>query len=86
MMKNADGAAKPKKDNKFLKFFRGTKSEFKKIVWPTPKQWIKNTLVVIVAVIICGALIALLDMLFGGVIIQGLIMGNWSYFTDLFVK
>lgn len=87
MMKNANGAgAKAKKDNKIVKFFRGTKSEFKKIVWPTPKQWMKNTLVVIVAVAICAVIITLLDMLFGGLILQGLLQGDWSYFTNLFAK
>lgn len=87
MSKNANGAAaKPKKDNRFVKFIRGTKSEFKKIVWPTPKQWLKNTVVVIVFVAICAVIITLLDMLFGGLILQGLIQGDWSYFTDLFTN
>ncbi len=87
MMKNANGAtSKPKKENRLVKYFRGVKSEFKKIVWPTPKQWMKNTLVVLVAVAISALVIALLDMLFGGVILQGLIMGDWSYFTNLFAK
>jgi len=63
-------AAKPKKADKskkvgFLKkmirYFRDLKAEFKKIVWPSKKQIINNTLVVIVVVVVLGALIAALD-------------------------
>ncbi len=87
MMKNANGAAsKPKKDNRFVKYFRGVKSEFKKIVWPTPKQWLKNTGVVMIFVAIAALFVAILDMLFGGLVLQGLIQGDWSYFTNLFAK
>ena len=35
---------------------------------------------------ICAVIITLLDMLFGGLILQGLLQGDWSYFTNLFAK
>ena len=47
------------------KFFRDTYAEMKKIVWPTKKQVINNSLVVIAVVIICGVVIFGLDNLFG---------------------
>ena len=50
------------------KFFRDTKSELKKVVWPTKKQVLNNTAVVLVVVVIASVLILLLDMLFGGIV------------------
>ena len=47
------------------KFFRDTRSEMKKVLWPNKKQVINNTLVVIAVVIICGLVIFGLDNLFG---------------------
>lgn len=43
------------------RFFHETKAEFRKIVWPTPKQTLNQTLVVLLAIIIIGAFIAALD-------------------------
>ena len=61
--------SKPKKDGsafsragkavkKFFKDFTGT---CKKIVWPTGKQVIKNSLVVLATIIVIGAVVALID-------------------------
>ena len=46
--------------------WRGFKSETKKIVWPTWKQVLKNTGVVLVVVIICAIIIGALDYAFSG--------------------
>lgn len=46
------------------KSVKGTKSEFKKVVWPTKKQLLNNTLIVIAALIIIGLIIFGLDTLF----------------------
>ncbi len=43
-------------------YFRELKSELKKVVWPSGKQVRNNTLIVIVAVILVGVLVALLDL------------------------
>ena len=32
-----------KKENAFVKYFKGVKSELKKVTWPSFKQVIKNT-------------------------------------------
>ena len=50
--------------SKIAKFFRDYRSEFKKVVWPTWAQVCKNTLVVIVCVVVIGLVIGLLDYLF----------------------
>ena len=47
------------------KFFRDTVSEMKKVVWPSKKQIINNTLVVLAVVLIAAVVIFLLDSLFG---------------------
>ena len=46
------------------KSIKGTKSEFKKVVWPTKKQLLNNTLIVLAALIIIGLIIFGLDSLF----------------------
>ena len=56
-----------KKDGIFRrvgKSIKATKSEFKKVVWPTRKQLLNNTLIVIAALIIIGLIIFGLDTLF----------------------
>lgn len=54
------------------KFFRDTKSEIKKIVWPTPKATFRNMGLVLLAMLIVGAVIFGLD--FGLQKLFGLVM------------
>jgi preprotein translocase subunit SecE len=58
--------AKEKKKGKIGEAWRGFKSEVKKIVWPSWKQVLKNTGVVLVIVIICAIIIGALDYAFSG--------------------
>ena len=51
--------------NNVAKFFRDSKSELKKVVWPSGKQLVNNTLVVLVSVLIVGVIVCLFDMLAG---------------------
>ena len=51
--------------NRVAKFFRDTKSELKKVVWPSGKQLLNNTLVVLVSVLIVGIIVCLFDLLAG---------------------
>jgi preprotein translocase subunit SecE len=44
-------------------WFRGMKSELKKVVWPTPKQTMNNTLVVIVSIVVSAIVIGAVDLL-----------------------
>ncbi len=46
------------------KSVKATKAEFKKVVWPTKKQLINNTLIVILALVVIGLIIFGLDTLF----------------------
>ena len=46
------------------KFFKSTKSEFKKVTWPTKKQLLNNTMIVIAALVLIGLVIFGLDTLF----------------------
>ena len=43
-------------------FFKGVKTEFKKITWPTRNQLVKETIAVSVVTILLGAIIELVDM------------------------
>ena len=47
------------------KYFRELRSELKKVQWPTRKQTINNTLIVIACVIIVGVFIWLFDYVAG---------------------
>ena len=43
---------------------KATKSEFKKVIWPSRKQLINNTSIVIAALIVIGLIIFGLDTIF----------------------
>lgn len=46
---------------KIAKYFRELRSELKKVVWPTPQQVLKNTLVVAACVLVVGVFIWMFD-------------------------
>ena len=46
---------------KIRKYFRELRSELKKVVWPTPKQVLKNTLIVVTCILIVGVFVWLFD-------------------------
>ena len=58
--------SKPKKNvfQKITRFFKDLKSEFKKIVWPSKKQVLNNTAVVLVFMAITGVALWILDFIF----------------------
>lgn len=65
--KSKSSANKNKPEKKRLeglkRFFVETKAEFKKIIWPTPKETLKQTGIVFLAIIIVGVFIWALDSL-----------------------
>ena len=70
--------AEAKKENWFkrawggiCRYFRELRSELKKVVWPTPQQVLKNTLIVLACVVV-GVFIWLFDVV-GDLIIKWLI-------------
>ena len=53
------------KENKNKKsFFKGLKAELKKVIWPTPKQLVNNTVAVIMIVLITAVIVFVLDLAF----------------------
>ncbi len=62
--KTAKPAKKEKKQGKLKGSWRGFKSELKKVVWPSWKQVLKNTGIVIVIVLVCTIAIGALDLAF----------------------
>ena len=56
------------------KFFRDTRSELKKVVWPSKEETKKNTTVVLVVVVLSAAVLFVLDAVFGGIL--GLVIGG----------
>ena len=60
-----------KKDKKEIKnskdktsFFKSFKAELKKVIWPTPKQLVNNTIAVLTIVLITAAIVFVLDITF----------------------
>ncbi|MEI6144088.1 MAG: preprotein translocase subunit SecE [Candidatus Berkelbacteria bacterium] len=50
------------KENKVTKYFIDSYLELKKVTWPTRKQLIRDTLIVIVSAAIATAILALIDL------------------------
>ena len=63
-----DKSAKPGFFARIGKWFKDMKGELKKVQWPTRKQTINNTVIVIVCCIIVGICIWVFDALAGAVI------------------
>ncbi len=56
--------AKNNNTKKNNSYFKEMKQELKKVTWPTPKETINNTIVVIAFVLIIGILVFVLDFCF----------------------
>ncbi|MCL5961377.1 MAG: preprotein translocase subunit SecE [Chloroflexi bacterium] len=53
-----------KKENPLFRLYKDTRSELKKVVWPTREEVIKLTMVVIALSIAVGATLGLADYIF----------------------
>ena len=54
-----------KNENKVKKhFFKDFKAELKKVIWPTPKQLVNNTVAVVTIVLITAIIVFVLDVAF----------------------
>ena len=54
-----------KNENKVKKhFFKDFKAELKKVIWPTPKQLVNNTIAVVTIVLITAVIVFALDAVF----------------------
>lgn len=52
--------------NAWNKFFRETKVEMKKVIWPTKNQMIRYTITVIASVLLISCLLVAVDFVFMG--------------------
>ena len=50
------------KNSKAMKFFRETKSELKKVSWPSKSQLFNNTVVILVFIVVATLVLSLLDV------------------------
>ena len=50
--------------SRIAKFFKEMKSEMKKVVWPSRKHVVNNTLIVLATVLVIGIVIWVLDLIF----------------------
>jgi len=64
-----DKKRKVKGSNRLAKWFREMRSELKKVVWPTPKQILNNTIVALVLMMSSAAVIWALDTVAGEIFI-----------------
>ena len=60
--------AKPGFFKRVAKWFREMKSELKKVVWPTPKQLLNNTVVSVVVMVASAIVLWGFDMLASGLV------------------
>ncbi len=66
--KKTDKNSKPGFFSRIAKWFKEMKSELKKVQWPTRKQVVNNTLIVIACVIVVGVFIWIFDFIAGNAI------------------
>ena len=66
--KKTEKKAKPSMFARIGKWFKDMRSELKKVQWPTRKQTVNNTLIVIACVIVVGLFIWVFDFIAGSAI------------------
>ena len=52
------------KGNRLTRFYNETRSELRKVVWPSRKEWVNLTFIVIIVSIAVGAGLGLVDWVF----------------------
>jgi preprotein translocase subunit SecE len=70
----AEKDEKAKKENRLQKWWRETIGELRKVNWPTRKEALRLTWIVIVVIVIMGSVLGLLD--FGFTKLISLIIGK----------
>lgn len=58
-------------------FLKNVRAELKKVVWPTKKQLIKNTIMVVILVLAVAAIVLTFDM-----IVEKLDVVFWNFITS----
>lgn len=67
MAETNNKAAKKPFFSRLKKYFKDTKSELKKVTWPSKEQLKKNTGVILVFIIIAAIFLFVCDIAFGGI-------------------
>ena len=67
MAKKEEKANKKEVSKNKKSFSKDFKAELKKVIWPTPKQLVNNTVAVITIVLITAAIVFVLDLAFESV-------------------
>lgn len=70
----AEKVEKAKKENRLQKWWRETIGELRKVNWPTRKEALRLTWIVIIVIIVMGSILGLLD--FGFTKLISLIIGT----------
>ncbi len=73
-MAEATAAKGTKKKNKLVEYFKGVRTELRKVVWPTRKETLRYTGIVVVVCLFFALFFWLLDT--GFLAILGLVVGN----------
>ena len=63
-----------------IQFFRQVKQEVKKVTWPSKKDVMRATVMVIIIVAIASALFFFVDMFFGAIV--SAIFKYWEFLDD----
>ena len=71
MAKKEAKASKKENSKNKKSFWKDFKAELKKVVWPTPKQLVNNTVAVVTIVLITAAIVFILDLTFEALNKQG---------------
>jgi len=56
---------KKRRDNRLRKWFREMRAELKKVVWPTPKQTVNNTLIALSVMVATSVVVWAIDQVAG---------------------
>ena len=58
--------------SRIKRYFRELRSELKKVVWPSKRQMVNNTLIVLACVVLVGVFIWVFDAI-AGLVVNGII-------------
>ena len=60
--------AAPKPDNRLVRYFKETRAELRKVSWPTRKQAINLTLIVLAVTVAMAIFLGAVDLLFASLL------------------
>lgn len=53
-----------KEENRLVRYIRETRSELRKVVWPTREEWLNLTVIVIAVTVVMSGILGLIDFIF----------------------